>query len=329
MARYLLATLLCCFFIASTLSVSVINEDLVNKINSARLTWKADLNKNSVVDGMTFEQAKALCGALPGGVELPLKEEVLGDEQVSLDDLPENFNAISNWPQCPTIGTIRDQSSCGSCWAFGAVEAMSDRYCIVNKQNISISSGALTFCCSSCGFGCNGGYPASAWSYWVSYGLPEEGCYPYPFPSCDHHIENSTNPCPPPYDTLACPKKCVAGWNGPEWSKDLHFGKTSYRVSSNEASIMAEIYKYGSVEAAFSVYSDFLTYKSGVYAHHSGSYLGGHAIKLLGWGVEGGVKYWIAANSWNTHWGNKGFFWIKRGTNECGIEGYVVAGLPA
>lgn len=42
-------------------------------------------------------------------------------------DLPEEFDARKQWPQCPTITEIRDQGSCGSCWAFGAVEAMSDR----------------------------------------------------------------------------------------------------------------------------------------------------------------------------------------------------------
>lgn len=32
------------------------------------------------------------------------------------DDLPENFDARTNWPNCPTIQEIRDQGSCGSCW---------------------------------------------------------------------------------------------------------------------------------------------------------------------------------------------------------------------
>ena len=41
-------------------------------------------------------------------------------------------------------------------------------------------------------------------------------------------------------------------------------GCSSYSVSSNEKEIMAEIYKNGPVEGAFSVYSDFLLYKSGV-----------------------------------------------------------------
>jgi cathepsin B len=48
----------------------------------------------------------------------------------------------------------------------------------------------------------------------------------------------------------------------------------------------------GPVEAAFSVYSDFLEYKSGVYHHTTGSFLGGHAVKIVGWGVENGTPYW-------------------------------------
>ena len=82
----------------------------------------------------------------------------------------------------------------------------------------------------------------------------------------------------------------------------------------------------GPVEVAFSVYADFLTYKSGVYHHTSGSMLGGHAVKMLGWGVDSGTPYWIVANSWNPDWGNQGYFYIRRGHDECGIESEVVAG---
>lgn len=47
----------------------------------------------------------------------------------------------------------------------------------------------------------------------------------------------------------------------------------------------------------------------GVYQHVTGEELGGHAIKILGWGEENGTPYWLAANSWNYDWGDKG--WTK------------------
>jgi len=49
-------------------------------------------------------------------------------------------------------------------------------------------------------------------------------------------------------------------------------------------------------------------------------------VKMIGWGVEGGVKYWLVANSWNTDWGDNGYFKIIRGIDECGIESELVAG---
>lgn len=67
----------------------------------------------------------------------------------------------------------------------------------------------------------------------------------------------------------------------------------------------------------------------GVYIKASENYMGGHLVKILGWGTEDGVDYWLAANSWNTYWGNLGgFFKIRRGTNECGIEEEVIGGIP-
>jgi len=56
--------------------------------------------------------------------------------------------------------------------------------------------------------------------------------------------------------------------------------------------------------------------------------IGGHSVKLIGWGVEHGVKYWLLVNSWGTEWGDNGLFKIRRGTNECGIEGSPTAGVP-
>jgi len=69
-----------------------------------------------------------------------------------------------------------------------------------------------------------------------------------------------------------------------------------------------------------------MNYDSGIYKHVSGRMEGGHAVKIVGWGVEAGTKYWICANSWNTTWGEKGFFRIA--FDECGINDATYAGTP-
>lgn len=102
-----------------------------------------------------------------------------------------------------------------------------------------------------------------------------------------------------------------------------------YSVHSDPDEIMREVMTHGPVEVDFEVYADFPTYSSGVYQHTAGGLLGGHAVRLLGWGEENDVKYWLLANSWNTDWGDHGYFKILRGHNECGIESDVNAGLPA
>ncbi|VDL92965.1 unnamed protein product [Schistocephalus solidus] len=237
--------------------------------------------------------------------------------------LPEAFDARTNWPACPTIGEIRDQGSCGSCWAFGAVEAMSDRICIHSggKKVVRISAQDLVSCCGwACGMGCNGGLPEGAWKYWVKHGLVSGGlfgsndtCRPYEIPPCDA--------------TPKCVHQCQAGYPK-SYKEDIYFGAEAYNVHANEEHIKLEIMMHGSVEADFEVFADFVHYKSGVYQHVSGGFLGGHAVRLLGWGVENGTPYWLAANSWNTDWGEDGFFKIRRGKNECGIEADVNAGIP-
>jgi hypothetical protein len=57
----------------------------------------------------------------------------------------------------------------------------------------------------------------------------------------------------------------------------------------------------------------------------AGKYMGQHAVKIIGWGVENKIPYWIVANSWGSRWGALGgFFKILRGVNHCGIEEYVI-----
>lgn len=191
-------------------------------------------------------------------------------------------------------------------------------------------------CCESCGYGCNGGYLRESWSYWKETGLSTGGlyadkdtCKPYEFPPCAHHIKSKKyEDCSKHhYEEPSCRNKCTNDKYPIDYKKDKTHGKSVYSVEGEE-SMLKELFTNGPFEVAFEVYEDFLTYKTGVYKQTSGSFLGGHAVKVLGYGVENGVKYWLCANSWNEEWGDQGYFKILRGDDECGIESEGVAGLP-
>ena len=92
----------------------------------------------------------------------------------------------------------------------------------------------------------------------------------------------------------------------------------------NPEDVKLEILTNGPVETGFMVYEDFIGYESGVYKYTEGSLLGGHAVKIIGWGTENGVSHWIAANSWGEGWGENGFFRIQEG--ECKFEAQVITG---
>ena len=72
---------------------------------------------------------------------------------------------------------------------------------------------------------------------------------------------------------------------------------------SGVAKIQTDIMTNGPVTGAFTVYSDFPSYKSGVYKHTTNEQLGGHAVVMMGWGTENGTPYWLIKNSWNEQWG--------------------------
>jgi len=268
-------------------------------------------------------------------MDLPPGIPVIDPREKVKMDLPDTFDAREQWPECPSTDEIRDQAACGSCWAFGAVEAMTDRICIQSKgaSKPHISAQDLLSCCKLCGFGCNGGYPNQAWRYWTASGLvsggnygDQEGCIPYSIPPCDHHTNGTHGACGDIVKTPACSSTCREGY-GTAYKDDKHYGLSHYGVRNDEETIRQEIFTNGPVEAGYTVYEDFLSYSSGVYQHVTGKMLGGHAVKILGWGTEGDVPYWLVANSWNTEWGDKGYFKILRGSNHCGIERQIYAGM--
>lgn len=123
-----------------------------------------------------------------------------------------------------------------------------------------------------------------------------------------------------------CPTSCTAAN-----STFQHYNVKAGTVNELQGvvAIQQEILANGPVETAFSVFYDFMNYESGVYQHTQGPFVGGHAVKIIGWGTQNSTDYWLVANSWDTTWGALGgYFLIRRGVDECYIESNAIAGLP-
>lgn len=82
------------------------------------------------------DDLKVLCGSKAGDPNaLPLAKPVTLKRSHRPDvELPKNFDPRQKWPSCPSLSAIRDQGHCGSCWAFGAVEVLTDRFCIAGHE---------------------------------------------------------------------------------------------------------------------------------------------------------------------------------------------------
>lgn len=318
---------------------------IAQEVNSRQTTWTAAVNARFA--NVTVADVKRQLGTI-----LPHDEGYVAPEVERSDfnvdaTIPESFDARTAWPACSNIiGRVRDQSNCGSCWAFGSVEALNDRTCIAHTDGDEmelLSPEDTVSCCTGavCSFsmGCNGGQPSGAWNWFVKNGVATGGdwndigsgstCKPYSMQTCAHHTvpPEGMAACTdlPTYKTPKCTTECSETAYGTPYQRDRHFAKSSYSIKGEE-NIQREIMEKGTITVAFSVYEDFEGYYTGVYQHVYGQYLGGHAVKMIGWGVDNGTPYWTCVNSWNDSWGEKGTFRIKRGNNECGIEGSCVAG---
>jgi len=225
-------------------------------------------------------------GALPE--DIPDEARVI---VYSAGALPTHFDWRQqngyNW-----MTTVKNQGGCGSCVAFGAVGALEGQLKIQANNpswNIDLSEQHLF----SCGGGkCSiGWYLGSALNYLQQYGTPDEACSLY----------RATD--------AACSSSCS------DWQSRAYKIASWNWVGTTPEAIQTAL-QSGPLLARFDVYSDFFSYRSGVYHHTSGSYVGGHAIAIVGYdSVE---RYWIVKNSWGASWGESGYFRI--GFGEVGIQ---------
>lgn len=273
-----------------------------------------------------------------------------------LASYPMSYDLRSVKPDCWSINYIRNQGQCGSCWAVAGATALSDRYCykkplfwflqpIQLRRSFSYQDPLECCSASTCGTGpkkgCNGGKINGAYKFAKETGIVTGENYGNTTNCKNYFLSPSSSTATAPSCRLYC---TTAGYSTLYNNEKYKIG--DYKVYSSqvlgtsgvEAATMAAIYNRGSVTAYLDVYNDFYTYSTGVYVKSkSAVFKGGHAVRIIGWGASYVIsssifkialgKYWICANSWGTSWGQSGYFHIRRGTNEVGIESYVVEGF--
>ena len=108
----------------------------------------------------------------------------------------------------------------------------------------------------------------------------------------------------------------------------IHLGH-SINITAGDNLALENALQTGPVSVTFQVVDDFMHYSSGVYQSKNcknGPMDVNHAVLAVGLGTEGGswlksgTPYFYVKNSWGHHWGDEGYFKIKRGKeNMCGI----------
>jgi cathepsin B len=280
----------------------MMNTTEVNRIHQAQRTWQAAIPAD--FQNSTFGQLKQrlsknppneLKGRVKPSADVAASTVTIGTPTVAgrLLQTSSNFatfDSRTKWSGC--VGAVRNQGQCGACWAFATVESFEDRLCVAGKVDPLIQrSTQYLLDCAPNQSGCNGGYPSYAWQYLVSNGAPSEACYPYAGTK------------------KTCPSKCT---NGAALNNTRATTVVNYQTL---ASVQSDLETYGPVSTWMAVYTDFYYYSTGVYSPTTNSFLGYHAVKVIGFGYDSYYgNYWLAQNSWGTTWGEQGFFRIKTGT---------------
>ena len=181
---------------------------IVSKINAdPSSTWTAalpSLRTQLRTDDLVFKGVTLFTGTLPE-LQLPFAERS--------SPLPTDWDAREEHPSCPSIKHVRDQCGCGSCFAFGAIEAFEDRICIHSEKNVTLSPEDIISCHTDENMSCQGGNPIAVWQNIFAGakegdGAIQESCYPYSIPTCpcNHHSLNSSLPACPKEGTISTPQ---------------------------------------------------------------------------------------------------------------------------
>jgi C1A family cysteine protease len=247
--------------------------------------WEVVDYEENIFRGWTVDEVKALL----------MQEVPEFDEALPVVETKTAVPSSLVWG-ASCIHEVRNQASCGSCWAFATAGMLSDRCCLHSGKDHGWLSPQELVNCDKQSHGCQGGWPSWALEYIIkAKGLTHDACVPYTAKDG------------------ACPKTCADG-------KDFiashvcncHGPKQCVGVDAMKTCLQT-----GPISVAFYVPRSFMNYKSGIYKC-DGSSLGLHAVNAIGYSDDPEC-YWIIRNSWGTSWGMNGYVHIACQT--CGIHG--------
>lgn len=272
--------------------------------------------------------------------------------------VPESYDCSGKYK----LSKIYDQGECGACYAYCVVGMLSDRYRVLtrNKTNPDLSPMDMAVCLldfqsvedynrymkdekyrreehdTMTGSYCLGNTILMAAKSSYIQGVSEESCVPS---SSIKEFEKKKDRLPACYEIKSIgPMKCNLTSNHRSSNSKLWFSGQYYKITGDTLedkvrNIKSDILKFGPIASGFHLYENLLELKNNdIYSSVAGNNLGGHAIRIVGWGSKtvnnSKLEYWIIANSWGTKWCNNGYGNIRIGIKELELEDNAVGIVP-
>jgi len=220
-----------------------------------------------------------------------------------------DFPTTLDWRDKGAVNAIKDQKSCGSCWAFSVVANIEGVYFVSKGKLPNLSEQQLVDCekyCmiypgtteEVCDDGCDGGLMPNAEKYAGEKGMMTQADYPYKG-----------------YEQTCAYNAAKAEKYSYDWTW----------VDKNEDAMVAALNTYGPLSIGVCA-SSWSYYSGGIFNSTCSSL--NHGVALVGYGVENGKEFWIIRNSWGTSWGERGYIRLARGYNRCLVNTFVSTVKP-